>query len=134
MPGIQLLLLVVCVGALSGASAQAQDLDHDKSGAKLFASTCADCHRSPRGLAKQRLGFLLTSYLRQHYTSSSASAQSLAAYLQEADAVRAKPAAKSQTGKAQVTERRSQPTTTGTVSPQLPGESALRPPALVPRR
>src|SRR5689334_21221946 len=36
------------------ASAQVQNLDQDKNGPKLFAATCADCHRSARGLAKGR--------------------------------------------------------------------------------
>jgi mono/diheme cytochrome c family protein len=136
MPAILWALLVVLIGALSGASARAQDLDQDKSGAKLFAATCADCHRSPRGLAKQRLGFMLSYYLRQHYTSSSASAQALAAYLQEADAPRAKPAATSQAkaAKPRDANRKPEPVATGSLLPQLPGEPIFRPPASIPRR
>ena len=44
---------LIIIGALTVGPAQAQNLDQDKSGAKLFATNCTDCHRSPRGLAKQ---------------------------------------------------------------------------------
>src|SRR5690242_15055406 len=41
--------------------ARAQNLDQGKSAAKLFADSCAACHRSARGLAKGR--FRLTLYM-----------------------------------------------------------------------
>src|SRR5262245_32069146 len=44
--------ITVTITALIGAPAPAQNLDQDMSGAKLFAASCADCHRSARGLAK----------------------------------------------------------------------------------
>jgi hypothetical protein len=72
-----LLGLSVVLGA---APLRAQDLDTGKSAERLFASNCAACHRSPRGLAKQnRLSLFF--FLRQHYTSSQASASELATYL-----------------------------------------------------
>src|SRR6266566_4150411 len=77
--------------ALANAPARAQNIDEGKSGAKLFAESCTDCHNSPRGLAKDRLSVTLWYYLGQHYTTSSASAQALAAYLQSMDAARDKP-------------------------------------------
>ena len=88
--------LIVIIGALTGGPARAQGiLDQDKSGAKLFAANCADCHRSPRGLyAQDRFSWTLSYFLREHYTSSPASAQALTAYLQSAaDAARAEAAA-----------------------------------------
>src|SRR5262245_53242661 len=65
--------------AVTDAHAQ-QDLDAGKTGPQLFAQDCAACHRSPRGLVKSMSGGSLVSFLRQHYTSSSASAGALAAY------------------------------------------------------
>ena len=55
------------------ADARAQEnLDRDKSGPKLFAASCVQCHKSARGLAKGRMSFTLSYYLRQHYTASCA--------------------------------------------------------------
>src|SRR5262249_38922446 len=79
---------LIIIGALTGSPVQAEDLDHDKSASKLFADTCASCHRSARGLAKGRFSLTLWFFLKQHYTSSSASAQALTAYLQSVDAPR----------------------------------------------
>jgi hypothetical protein len=67
--------------ALAGGAAQAENLDAGKSAPALFASTCATCHSSPRGLAKDRGASGLASFLQEHYTASSQSAASLAAYL-----------------------------------------------------
>jgi mono/diheme cytochrome c family protein len=110
---------LVVIGALTVGSAGAQDLDQDKSGAKLFASNCTDCHRSPRGLAKDRFSWTLSHFLRQHYTASPASAHALTAYLQSVDASRAK---------SQPAARTSHPAGTGGSGPPL------RPPAPVPLR
>jgi hypothetical protein len=114
--------VVMALVALSGASARAQeDLDQGKSGSQLFAASCVNCHHSPRGLAKDRFSLTLWLYLRQHYTSSSASAQTLAAYLQSVDAPRGKP----------------QPTTAAAKSKATvttASEPGLRPPASVPGR
>src|ERR1700704_704761 len=80
------LLMAIVISAIwPQASAQAQNLDQDKSAAKLFAATCANCHRSARGLAKGRFSITLWYYLQQHYTSSSATARALTAYLQSVD-------------------------------------------------
>jgi hypothetical protein len=73
------------VTAMTAAYTHAQDLDQNKPGARLFAESCVTCHKSPRGLAKGRMSFTLAQYLRQHYTSSAASAQTLTAYLQSLD-------------------------------------------------
>ena len=127
-------LLVVIAGfvvivALTGAPAPAQNLDQNMSGAKLFAATCSDCHRSARGLAKGRLSFTLSWYLRQHYTSSAASAATLTAYLQSLDTP--------PRGKSKQVARKST-TTAGATSRPLHSPSASasgpRPPASVPDR
>ena len=69
--------------ALVGTGVRAQtDLDAGKIGPQLFAQDCAACHRSPQGLLKNISSFGLVGFLRQHYTSSSASANTVAAYLQ----------------------------------------------------
>src|SRR5262249_61223408 len=81
-------LLIV---ALANAPARAQNIDEGKTGAKLFAESCASCHNNPRGLAKDRLSVTLWYYLSQHYTASFASAQTLAGYLQSVDAPRTRP-------------------------------------------
>jgi mono/diheme cytochrome c family protein len=83
--------LIIVIVALTGGNARAQGLDEGKSGAKLFTAVCADCHRSPRGLAKGRFSWTLSYFLQQHYTSGAASAQALTAYLQSVDAPPAKP-------------------------------------------
>jgi mono/diheme cytochrome c family protein len=117
---ISLVLIEITLAGLTGRTALAQDLDQGKSAQKLFAGGCSACHRSPRGLAKGRISWTLSSFLRQHYTSSPESAQVLTAYLQSVDAppARPKPAA----------ARRGRPQTAGALSPPL------RPPAPVPRR
>jgi mono/diheme cytochrome c family protein len=124
------------------ADARAQDLDQDKSGQKLFAASCVECHRSARGLAKGRLSFTLSYYLRQHYTSSAASAQTLTAYLQSVDTPPAKPkggAKKSQANKSEVSKSqpqnvKSQPQNVETRLPigTISEDPAVRPPAKVP--
>jgi mono/diheme cytochrome c family protein len=130
MPAIShpfaLLMIVLISVGLTPTSALAQNLDQDKdkSGPKLFAATCAECHRSARGLAKGRLSILLQYYLQQHYTSSSATAQTLTAYLQSVDTP---PRSKSQPGKSQPPARSAATATTT-------GLSAPRPPAVVPAR
>jgi len=118
--GLGLLSLIIILALTGGPTrAQVQGLDEGKSGAKLFTTICTDCHRSPRGLAKDKFGWTLSYFLRQHYTSSSASADALTAYLQSVDTPHAKPAPAA---------RKSQPTATSAAEP------SLRPPAPVPAR
>jgi hypothetical protein len=105
--------------AMTSGFAQTQNLDQDKSGAMLFAATCKECHRSPRGLAKGRFSLTLSLFLRQHYSSSLASAQTLTAYLQSVDI----PGAKSPSA-----IPKSQLSGAGRAEP------ALRPPASVPAK
>ncbi|MGJ5078714.1 cytochrome C [Bradyrhizobium sp. HKCCYLS3013] len=81
-----LLLLIVISGA------RAENLDAGKSGARLFADSCATCHRSARGLAKGRFRLTLYLFLQKHYTSSDDAASALSTYLQSVDAPAAAPA------------------------------------------
>jgi hypothetical protein len=67
--------------ALASGAAQAENLDAGKSAAALFSATCATCHSSPRGLAKDRGSSDLASFLQEHYTSGPQPAAALAAYL-----------------------------------------------------
>jgi hypothetical protein len=71
--------------ALTGTAAQAQNLDEGKTAPRLFADSCATCHRSPRGLAKGRFRLTLYAFLKDHYSTSSDTASELAAYLASVD-------------------------------------------------
>jgi mono/diheme cytochrome c family protein len=107
------LIVVAVVTALGGSVAGAQNLDQGKPAPKLFAESCASCHRSARGLAKGRFRLTLYLFLQKHYSSGSSSAWALTSYLESIDSgkrVAAKPAA---AGKSR---------------------SSLRPPAAVPTR
>jgi hypothetical protein len=108
------LLVLAGIIALGGSVAVAQNLDQGKPAPKLFAESCASCHRSPRGLAKGRFHLTLYLFLQKHYSSSSSSAWALTSYLESVDSgkrVAAKSAAK-----------------TGA------SRSSVRPPAPVPAR
>ena len=71
------------VGSLAAAPAGAQEnLDSGKSGAQLFASNCALCHKSAQALRKSGGVLGLSGFLREHYTSSRESAVIIATYLE----------------------------------------------------
>ncbi|MGZ3410198.1 MAG: hypothetical protein ACXWKC_16530 [Xanthobacteraceae bacterium] len=79
---IRILAMVVGLLALPGlAFAQRTDYSAGKTPAQLFSGDCSACHKTPRGLAKQRDPRALTSFLREHYTTKAESAGALAAYL-----------------------------------------------------
>jgi len=79
------LLGLAVIVALGGSVAVAQNLDRGKPAPKLFAESCAACHRSPRGLAKDRFHLTLYLFLQKHYSSSSSSAWALTSYLESVD-------------------------------------------------
>jgi mono/diheme cytochrome c family protein len=111
------LVVIALVAALAGP-AGAQNLNQGKSASKLYAETCAACHRSARGLAKGRFSLTLYLFLQKHYTSDSSSAWALASYLNSVDA-----------------GKRGTRSATGPTSPASgAARSALRPPAAVPTR
>ena len=67
---------------VAGAASAQENLDAGKSGAQLYASNCAICHKSAQALNKSGGGlFGLDSFLREHYTSSRESAAAISAYL-----------------------------------------------------
>ena len=128
------------LGTASATRAQ-ENLDRNQSGPKLFAASCVQCHKSARGLAKGRISFTLSYYLRQHYTSSSTSADTLTAYLQSVDTPPAKAkraAGKAQTSKAEPGKAQPKGTAkdvetrlpTGTISE----DPRVKPPAKIPGR
>ncbi|MGE5163860.1 MAG: hypothetical protein ACM3IH_07520, partial [Sphingobacteriales bacterium] len=55
-------------------------MGQNKTGAQLYASVCADCHKSPQRLKPGGI-FGLESLLREHYTADRQSAAAIAAYL-----------------------------------------------------
>ena len=63
------------------APAPAQDFTAGKTPAQLFSSDCAECHRTPNGLARNRDVRTLAGFLREHYTTKSETAGALAAYV-----------------------------------------------------
>jgi hypothetical protein len=75
------ILGLVAVLVVASATARAQDFTAGKTPAQLFGSDCAECHRSPAGLAKNRDQRTLASFLREHYTTKSDTAGALAAYV-----------------------------------------------------
>ena len=78
--------MVALSGTVLGATgAKAQNLDEGKTAPRLFADSCATCHRSPRGLAKGRFRLTLFAFLKEHYSTSSDTASELAAYLASVD-------------------------------------------------
>jgi hypothetical protein len=81
---IGILAAVLVTGLVTPVAAQ-ENLDQGKSAAQIFASDCAICHKSVRGLAG-KLGQGLPHFLRQHYTASRQTAAAVAGYLQSVDA------------------------------------------------
>jgi len=67
--------------AVAPQPAQAQQLDAGKPPSQIFSSTCAVCHRSPRGLVKTVPPGSLPGFLRQHYTTGAEMAGIMAAYV-----------------------------------------------------
>jgi mono/diheme cytochrome c family protein len=80
-----LFVLGAMVALIGTTGAQAQNLDEGKTAPRLFADSCATCHRSPRGLAKGRFRLTLFAFLKEHYSTSSDTASELAAYLASVD-------------------------------------------------
>ncbi len=66
--GIGLAIAVLALW-LAGPAGAVENLDSGKTGAQLFASDCAICHKSAASLGKAGGLFGLSNFLRQHYTS-----------------------------------------------------------------
>ena len=73
---------MILLAALVPLAAHGQvNIDQGKAPAQIYDNTCAACHKSMRGLANGRGASALTSFLMEHYTSSSKEAAALAAYV-----------------------------------------------------
>jgi len=73
--------MAVLAACLAGPAGAQENLDSGKSGAQLFASDCAICHKNAASLGKGGLSGL-TGFLQEHYTASAQSAAIIAAYVQ----------------------------------------------------
>jgi mono/diheme cytochrome c family protein len=81
-------IALLAAAVLSGSAAAAENLDQGKPAPKLFAESCAACHRSARGLAKGRFSLTLYLFLQKHYASNSSSAWTLTSYLESVDSAK----------------------------------------------
>jgi hypothetical protein len=77
--GLTLALMTFGLAAPAGAQ---ENLDSGKTGAQIFASDCALCHKSPQALNKSGNLFGLSGFLREHYTASRETANVVAKYLE----------------------------------------------------
>ena len=67
---------------MAAAPVRAQtNIDQGKSPAEIFATDCATCHKTTRGLASGHNSWTLSSFLREHYTASREQAAAVAAYV-----------------------------------------------------
>jgi cytochrome c len=76
--------ILLAVGSLAlwvTSSGAQESLGKGKTGAQLYASDCAVCHKSPQSVTTTSRIFGLENFLREHYTVSSESADTIAAYL-----------------------------------------------------
>jgi hypothetical protein len=69
------------VGVIPALALAQTNLDQGKTPAQMFASDCAACHKTTRGLATGRSGAMLTGFLREHYMTSPEQAAAMAAYV-----------------------------------------------------
>jgi hypothetical protein len=118
--------------ALFPAMAQAQtNIDQGKSPAEIFATDCATCHKSARGLANGRGSSGLASFLVEHYTASRDQAAALAAYVMGAGGGEAAPAARGPKPTSAPDRNRAsaEPATPPTPATRTPGKPDQAPPA-----
>jgi hypothetical protein len=79
----RLLAAGLALVALSGAANAQDNFDAGKTGAQLFASDCATCHKSVQKLHTDVGGlFGLRGFLKEHYAASSEAASVIAAYVE----------------------------------------------------
>jgi hypothetical protein len=75
-------LTIGVLAALAPALARAQtNIDQGKSASQIFSNACAECHKSASALRKGKSAAAVAEFLREHYTTGSAQAASLAAYV-----------------------------------------------------
>jgi mono/diheme cytochrome c family protein len=71
----------VLVLSFAGLACAQENLDSGKTGAQLYASNCAICHKTPQRLGRGGM-FGLSGFLREHYTASRETAAAIAAYIE----------------------------------------------------
>ena len=71
----------VLVLSFAGLACAQENLDSGKTGAQLYASNCAICHKTPQSLGRGGM-FGLSGFLREHYAASRESAAAIAAYIE----------------------------------------------------
>ena len=93
---LQVRMIALIAGLTAAAvlpvAARAQvNIDAGKTPAEIYASDCATCHKTPRGLAAGKNSLTLSTFLREHYTASRDQASALAAYVLGAGGAEAAP-------------------------------------------
>src|ERR1700761_1880542 len=104
--------------ALLPIAARAQvNIDAGKSPSEIYASDCATCHKTPRGLAAGKNSSALSTFLREHYTASPDQATALAAYVLGAGGGEAAPKQKPEVEHARAEEPKNAESRTGEAKP-----------------
>jgi outer membrane biosynthesis protein TonB len=80
LPGMGFISAVVLAMAPLAAHGQV-NIDQGKPPSEIFATDCAVCHKTTKGLANGKNSLMLSSFLREHYTASREQAAALAAYV-----------------------------------------------------
>ncbi len=75
------LFLLAALAVLWSLPSRGEDFDSGKTGQALFASNCASCHHTARGLGRRKSSGALGTFMREHYTASATSADRLTDYL-----------------------------------------------------
>jgi mono/diheme cytochrome c family protein len=119
--GIRLAIsaLALCVASSAGAQ---ENLDKGKTGAQIYASNCAACHKSPQSVIKTIAVSGLENFLSVHYAANPESAAKIAAYLKGLEKRKARSAR--QTAHASQANP-SQPTPSEPEEESYPGQRAL---------
>jgi hypothetical protein len=78
---LSLATVMFLVGFAAERTLAQENLEAGKTPSQIFAGTCSACHKGPRGLLKTVPAGSLSSFLRQHYTTSPNMAGLLANYL-----------------------------------------------------
>jgi len=78
---LSLATVMFLVGFAAERTSAQENLEAGKTPSQIFAGTCSACHKGPRGLLKTVPPGSLSSFLRQHYTTSPNMAGLLANYL-----------------------------------------------------
>ncbi len=75
------LLWPLSPGLFAGGGTSPDQYRSGKSAAEIYASDCATCHKTPRGLADGKNSLTLAEFPGEHYTASGNQASALAAYV-----------------------------------------------------